>query len=96
MSTNKNQWKQIEAVVRKVIHEWDPYQLIAGGAPDDEWDDEIMSIVGRVSNLKTEAEIIVAISEVFSKSFQPAGFALNDCAEVGQRLFTELNKAGLI
>jgi hypothetical protein len=96
MMTDRKQWKKIEAVVRAVIHEWDPYALVGGGAPEDEWDSEILKIVSRVRNIKTPAEATAAISDVFSVAFQPKGFTREDCTQVGQQLFDALTEAGLI
>lgn len=94
--TDRKQWKKVEAVVRAVIHVWDPYGLIRDGAPEDEWDSEILKIVGRVRSIGTPAEAAAAVSDVFSKAFHPEGFQKEDCAQVGQRLFDALKEAGMI
>jgi hypothetical protein len=96
MTTDRKQWKEIEATVRVVILEWDPYGLIGGGAPEDEWDSEIHQIIGKVRGITTAAEAIAVISGVFSNAFQPEGFTKEDCAEVGQNLFDTLKKESLI
>jgi hypothetical protein len=96
MMTDRKQWKRIEAIVRTVILKWDPYGLIGGGAPADEWDSEILKLVGRVNGIKTPSEAIAAISDVFSHAFQPEGFQPEDCTQVGQQLFDELKNNGLI
>ena len=96
MTTDRKQWKKVEAVVRAVIHKWDPYSLIEGGAPEDEWDGEILKIVGRVRGIKSPTDAAVAVSDVFSSAFELEGFKKEDCAEVGQRLFDALKEAGLI
>jgi len=95
MMTDRKQWKKVEAVVRAVIHEWDPYGLVGDGGPEDEWDSEILKIVSRVRSIRTPAEAAVAVSDVFSSAFQPEGFQREDCAEIGQRLFDALKEAGL-
>jgi len=93
---DRAQWKRIEPVVRKVIHGWDPYHLLEGGAPEDEWDREILQIVGRVGRIHSPADASAAVSEVFTEAFHPEGFGQDDCAEVGRKLFAALQEVGMI
>lgn len=90
------QCKRIELIVRKVIHGWDPYHLLEGGAPDDEWDREILQIVGRVGRIHSAFDAAAIVSEVFTEAFHPEGFGPDDCAEVGSKLFSALQEAGII
>lgn len=83
------------AVVRQVIREWDPYALIAGGAPDDEWDHEIASLVAQIPRIASEKDAAHAVSRVFSSAFQPEGFSPADCETVGKRLYLSLAESGL-
>ena len=87
---------QLDAVVRKVIHDWDPYDLLHKcGAPEDEWDHEIRRIVGRVGGIHSAADAAAVVSEVFTQAFpDPERFGLDNCAEVGKKLFTALQDAG--
>jgi len=94
--TDRSQWKRIEPVVRKVVHDWDPYHLLEIGAPDDEWDREILQIVGRANRIASPADAARVISEVFTEAFHPEGFGQDDCAEIGKKLFSALKDAGLI
>ncbi len=94
--TDRNQWNRIEPVVRKVIHEWDPYGLLEIGAPKDEWDREILQIVGRVSRIDSPSDAVKILSDVFTEAFQPEGFGQDECAEVGRKLYDALKDAGLI
>ena len=96
MTTDRKRWKKIEAIVRAAILEWDPYGLINGGAPEDEWDSEILQIVGKVHGIIAAAEAAATISDVFSNAFQPERFEKQDCAEVGRRLFDALREESLI
>ena len=84
------------AVVRDVIHEWDPYALIAGGAPADEWDGEIASVVAQIPRIKSQDDAAHAVSRVFASALEPEGFSPADCAEVGRRLYLALADAGLL
>jgi hypothetical protein len=84
------------AVVREVIHEWDPHALIRGGAPADEWDGEIASLVAQIPRIRSQDDAAHAVSRVFSSTFQPEGFSSTDCAEVGRRLYSSLAESGLL
>jgi len=84
------------AVVRQVLHGWDPYGLVGSGAPADEWDGEAASLVSRLSYIHSDADATAAISAVFSEAFQPEGFSLADCATAGRQLFSALMAAALV
>ena len=86
-------WNQVERVVRQIIHEWDPYHLLASGAPEDEWDYEISKIAGRINQVTSPVSAAAIISGVFTLAFQLEGFSPQDCAEVGRRLFDALEEA---
>ena len=77
---------RLTAAVRQLVHEWDPYGLLAGGAPLDEWDGEIASLVAQAYWIGSPADGALAVSKVFSSAFQPEGFSPSDCAAVGARL----------
>jgi hypothetical protein len=83
-------------LVRQVIHEWDPYSLLRSGAPMDEWDHEIASIVAQIPRIASERDAMHAVSRVFSSAFQPEGFGVEDCADVGRRLFAALTESGIL
>ena len=83
-------------VVRQVIHTWDPYGLISGGAPLDEWDGEVASLVAEVPRISSADDAVSAVSCIFTAAFQAEGFGLSDCAEVGQQLYSAVKAAGLL
>ena len=76
--------------IRVVVHRWDPYDLLRGGAPPDEFDGEIRRLVAQVPRIRSETDAAHAVSRVFSDSFQPTGFTPEDCAAVGRELFSVL------
>jgi hypothetical protein len=81
-------------VVRRAVHEWDPYGLLAMGAPGDEWDSEILRLVGEVPQINSEWDAALVLSRIFSAAFQPKGFSPEECAAAGKRLFEGLREAG--
>ncbi len=92
--TDQDRWKQVQCVVHRVIHAWDLYSLLEGG-PEDEWDSEILQIVGRVNRCPSAEAATAAIADVFTSAFQPDGFSRDDCAEVGKKLFDALKEENL-
>ena len=93
--TDRDRWKQVQRVVSRVIHDCDPYALFEGGAPEDEWDSEILTIVGRVTRCSSAEAATAAIADIFTSALQPEGFSWNDCAEVGRKLFDALKEESL-
>lgn len=83
-------------VVRCVVREWDPYCLIAGGAPEDEFDSEIASLVAQIPRIKTEKEAALALSRVFSSAFNVEHFTPDLCTEAGKKLFAALSANGFV
>jgi hypothetical protein len=92
----KQQYRELLALVTRVIAEWDPYALLAGGAPRDEFDAEIASVVTQVQRIKSAADAAHVVSRVFSSSFEPDLFTPEACAQVGKRLFAELQARGFV
>jgi len=78
---DRRDYDQAFALVRSAIHAWDPYQLIAEGSPLDEFDHEIAKIVARIPRCRSERDLATAISEVFSESFAPDRFPVDDCSK---------------
>ena len=78
------------SVVRKVIHEWDPYSLISGGAPKNEFDVEIQKVVTRIRQIQSSEDAARVISKVFGCAFEAEQFTLDKCREPGAQLFHQL------
>jgi len=77
-------------VIGKVINEWDPYCLLEGGAPKDEFDAEILQLATYIPRISTPDDASLAVSEVFSKMFEPDRFELELCRDVGKSLYDAL------
>lgn len=87
----KAAYKRALQVVGSVVREWDPYSLIAGGAPADEFDSEIAGVVAQIPRIKTEKEAVLALSRVFSSAFEAEQFTPEKCVEAGKKLFAALS-----
>jgi len=92
----REDYKVALALVRSVVHEWDPCALLHEGAPDDEFDAEIAKVVAYIPHIASAADASRAISTVFSAAFEPELFTAAQCAKPGQALFARLVAAGFL
>jgi hypothetical protein len=92
----KADYKRALQVVGSVVRKWDPYSLIAGGSPEDEFDSEIASVVAQIPRTKTEKEATLTLSRVFSAAFESDRFTPDKCREAGKRLFADLSANGFV
>lgn len=92
----KEKYEQMFSLVQMVINGWDPYKLLESGAPEDEFESEVASVVAKIKTIKTENDAAKVLSEVFSEAFEPHLFTVEACASVGRELFHELKKAKFV
>jgi len=83
-------------VTKKVIDAWDPYSLLAQGAPPDEYDACAARVVRFIPTMRQPEDAVLALSQVFSEGFEPELFQPDPCQEVGEQLFRALGDAGLL
>ena len=83
-------------VIGGVIRKWDPYSLIAGGAPANEFDPQVSSLMTYVDKFRSREDVVNALSAVFSRAFDPAKFTPAYCAAPGSEIHEELIRHGLI
>ncbi|WP_369334538.1 DUF1871 family protein [Rhodanobacter sp. FDAARGOS 1247] len=67
-------------VVASVVRSWDPCSLIGSGAPPDEFDAEIATVVAHIPCISDAASAAAALSSVFSASFESSLFSPARCA----------------
>lgn len=84
------------AVVRDLISRWDPYALLADGAPADEFDSEVQSVVAQIPRIRSAHDASHVISRVFSSAFERSLFKPEDCAKIGRELFRTLSDENLL
>ena len=80
-----------EKIVRAAIHRIDPYGLLEGGSPEDEFDSEIRSITNQLQRCKTESDIAHAIARTLTSSFGEK-FDPSEFREESNRVFLELKE----
>jgi hypothetical protein len=95
-AAGRAKYEELWDVTAAVIRRWDPYGLLGGGAPADELDHEIASVVAQIPRIHSAMDAALAVSRVFCSSFEPQYFSVDACAEVGQELFSALFERGLI
>jgi hypothetical protein len=83
-------------LVSEIINAWDPYSLLAGGAPADEFKSQITQIASRTHEIHTVADTARLISDVFSRSFDANDFSMDACRDVAEALHAALSQAGLL
>jgi Domain of unknown function (DUF1871) len=93
---NRADYDRAFAVVRKAINAWDPYGLIGGGSPFDEWDSEVASIVAQIPRISSARDAAHAIARTFAGSLDHEGFSPEDCKAVGAQVFQELVSARIL
>jgi hypothetical protein len=86
----------IVEAVRSVVVEWDPYALLAQGAPPDEFNNEIHAVARRIERIGSPNDAIQVLSQIFSAYFQPEYFRPEDCQEAGEQLYRVLQARGLV
>lgn len=90
-------YREMIEVITRMLNEWDPYDLIRGGAPDDEFAREAAQISVKISEIITPTQLAEVISKVFSKGFAAEpNFSVDACLPVASRLFNELKTRGLL
>jgi hypothetical protein len=80
-------------VTAGIIRDWDPYGLLGGGAPGDEFDGEIASLVAQIPRIRSAADATQAIARIFASSFEAHSFTEETCSEVGKHLYASAQES---
>ena len=92
----KQDYEEILHTVEQALNEWDPYDLMKGGAPENEFSEEATRIAARIMETDSPAELAHVISEIFSRSFENNVFSVEECLSVASRIFGTLEVRGLL
>lgn len=95
-ANGRAKYQRMWDVTAGIIKSWDPYGLVAGGAPGDELDQEIASLVTQIPRIHSAVDAAHTISRIFGASFEPRSFTEVTCSEVGKKLYAALAEQGLI
>jgi len=91
----KHDFELAKEIVRDSIHRIDPYSLLSGGSPKDEFDSEIISIVGQLYRCGSGRDVSHTISRVLSSSFGEK-YESKAFEKEGLNIFTALKEKGLV
>lgn len=72
-------------IVKKYIDEYDYYGLLAGGAPNDEFDSYSRKLAAVITENDTVEEIAVLIAETIDKAFNEE-IKLDNFLEIAQKI----------
>jgi hypothetical protein len=77
------------ARLREFLNAWDPYCLIAGGAPENEFDSERADIYQALKSggIASEAELGRRIATIFRRAFD-SSFTPENCADLAQSIWS--------
>jgi hypothetical protein len=95
-AAGRTKYQQMWDITAGIIRDWDPYGLLGGSAPGDEFDREIASLVAQISRIHSAADATQAISRIFASSFEAHSFTEETCSEVGQQIYAALAEQGLL
>jgi hypothetical protein len=87
---NRADYDRAFAVVRKAINAWDPYGVIGGGGPLDEWNSEVALIVAQIPRISSPRDAAHAVARTFAGLLDHTGLGPEDCEAVGAQIFQEL------
>ena len=79
-------------IIKKIIDKWDPCGLLAGGAPKDEFNDEIKKISSKINSNSNINDIANIISNIFLNSFNDKSFSVKNCIEVAKKIKEKIGK----
>jgi Domain of unknown function (DUF1871) len=95
-AAGRTKYQQMWNVTAGIIRDWDPYGLLGGGAPGDELDREIASLVAQIPRIHSAADATQAVLRIFASSFEAHSFTEEKCSEVGKQLYAALAEQGLL
>ncbi|OGX68167.1 MAG: hypothetical protein A2189_01525 [Paenibacillus sp. RIFOXYA1_FULL_44_5] len=78
------------ALVKGVIDEWDPFDLLALECPDDEYDNEISDIVEILLSVKDAEELATAIDQIMFKAFDEDFRKSQECLHIARKIYALL------
>lgn len=79
-------------MVKKIIDNWDPVELLATHSPSDEYDSETQEIIDAIIN-NTVGEVAQIIQDVFINAFGNDFFtrSLDECMAIAKEIIQSIN-----
>jgi len=94
----KKELESAFAVVSEIIYAWKPFAWAPADSTDPEFFGEVKGIVKQIPRIQSQVDAAHAVSRVFSSSFGDSSgrFTPQQCASVGEELFSALQRACLV
>ena len=89
----KTEYKRQHQELTKIINEWDPYGLLDGGAPSDEFAHEVSKILTELKKATSVDEVAQIVANVFTENFGEE-FLIKDCENVSKEIFVWYQNVG--
>jgi hypothetical protein len=83
-------------IVRAAVASWDPFGILGGGAPKDEWDHEIARLLPKIQRALTPADVAREIAVAFGESIEGTPISAEEIDDVATGIFVRLKTAGLL
>jgi len=93
---SRDDYDRAIVLTRELMHAWDPGKLLAGGAPRDEFDDEVARLVARLPKITGPEDAGRHVGEVFTAQFGRGVLSEEESNRIGARWHAALREAGLL
>jgi hypothetical protein len=80
-------FRQMFNELNEIICQFDPYGLSKGGIIADEFEDEAWEILFGLTNTNNLTEVVLLVSDVFTKSFDTIDFNEKKCYFTAERIY---------
>lgn len=85
MGDKAEHFKRAFVKTRTVFNEWDPYDLIKSGAPEDEYDDYVHNVLSGLINNSNDLEIAEQLNRKLSEAFEKY-FTVEECLNIIKKM----------
>lgn len=86
----KDNYNETFKVVKKIVNEWDPVDLLSIDCPEDEYEFEIQQIVSATRSLNNVEELAGKINEILYKAFEEDFKKSKDCLMIADKILKRL------
>lgn len=92
----KAHYEHLFEVTKQEVNRWDPLDLIAAGAPCDEYEQEVTLLVPKLPSASSESEFREVIAAIFAEAFGETGITPQSCSGFASRLHSRFLEEGLV
>jgi hypothetical protein len=92
----RQEYDQAISILRTAVARWDPFGLLGGGAPADEWDAEIALLLPKIQKANTAVEIARQLAAVLGERLGDTLLSSEECNTVAVEIYLRLKTDGLL